>query len=300
MLGRRQSATCGSDGRIVAKRPFFPSAGRHLSAPVLSGDLRVFSLPDILLLINTNHKSGLDEVARLVTLSDFDRTLLGLVDGCRTVRDIVTFARRDEFETWQGLHALLSAGVIRVQLLTLDPAQAVPTVAQHVDDADLERAIDQYGGAVAMLLYDPDRDSVVMVEQFRLAALFAGSSPWQLECVAGLMEPEESAEQVAVRETREEANLDLIGPLLPIQRFMPATGSFDETVDLFCGRVDSAGAAGLYGAPDEQEDIRVVVKPVAEIETMLDRGEIESSHSVICLYWLLRHRDRLRREWLGG
>ncbi|PYT16666.1 MAG: hypothetical protein DMF51_04270 [Acidobacteria bacterium] len=152
MLGRRQSATCGSDGRIVAKRPFFPSAGRHLSAPVLSGDLRVFSLPDILLLINTNHKSGLDEVARLVTLSDFDRILLGLVDGRRTVRDIVTFARRDEFETWQGLHALLSAGVIRVQLLTLDPAQAVPTVAQHVDDADLERAIDQYGGAVAMLL----------------------------------------------------------------------------------------------------------------------------------------------------
>ena len=165
-----------------------------------------------------------------------------------------------------------------------------------------ERVFDvvRRGGAVAMLLYDPDRDSVVMVEQFRLAALFAGSSPWQLECVAGLIEPDESAEQVAVRETREEANLDLIAPLLPIQRFMPATGSFDETVDLFCGRVDSTGAAGVYGAPEEQEDIRVVVKPVAEVEAMLDRGEIESSHSVICLYWLLRHRDRLRREWLDG
>jgi len=165
-----------------------------------------------------------------------------------------------------------------------------------------ERVFDvvRRGGAVAILLYDPGRDSVVMVEQFRLAALFAGGSPWQLECVAGLMEPDESAEQVAVRETREEANLDLIAPLLPIQRFMPATGSFDEIVDLFCGRVDCAGAAGLYGAAEEQEDIRVVVKPVAEVEAMLDRGEIESSHSVICLYWLLRHRDRLRREWLDG
>jgi ADP-ribose pyrophosphatase len=165
-----------------------------------------------------------------------------------------------------------------------------------------ERVFDvvRRGGAVAILLYDPDRDSLVMVEQFRLAALFAGGSPWQLECVAGLMEPDESAEQVAVRETREEANLDLIGPLLPIQRFMPATGSFDETVDLFCGRVASTGAAGVYGAPEEQEDIRVVVKPVAEVEAMLDRGGIESSHTVICLYWLLRHRDRLRREWLGG
>ena len=165
-----------------------------------------------------------------------------------------------------------------------------------------ERVFDvvRRGRAVAILLYDPDRDSVVMVEQFRLAALFAGGSPWQLECVAGLMEPDESAEQVAVRETREEANLELIGPLLPIQRFMPATGSFDETVDLFCGRVDCTGAAGLYGAAEEQEDIRVVVKQVAEVEAMLDSGEIESSHSVICLYWLLRHRDRLRRNRLGG
>jgi len=95
---------------------------------------------------------SLDEVARSMTLSDFDKTVLGLVDGRRTVRDIVTLARRDEFETWQGLHALLSSGVVRIQLLTLDPARAAPVVAQHADDADLERAIDQYGGAVAMLL----------------------------------------------------------------------------------------------------------------------------------------------------
>ena len=165
-----------------------------------------------------------------------------------------------------------------------------------------ERVFDvvRRGGAAAMLLYDPDRDCVVMVEQFRLAALYAGLSPWQLECVAGLLEPGESAEAVATRETREEANLEPIGAPLRIQRFMPATGGLDETVELFCGRVDSTGAAGIYGAPEEQEDIRVVVKSVAEVEDMLDRGAIDSSHTLICLYWLLRHRDQLRREWLGG
>jgi ADP-ribose pyrophosphatase len=165
-----------------------------------------------------------------------------------------------------------------------------------------ERVFDvvRRGGAVAIVLYDPDRDSVVMVEQFRLAAVYAGRSPWQLECVAGLIEPDESAEAVAVRETREEANLELIGPPLPIQRFMPATGSFDETVDLLCGRCDSSGATGIHGAAEEQEDIRVVVKTLAEVETMLDRGAIDSSHTVICLYWLLRHREKLRREWLGA
>src|SRR5204862_1928182 len=131
---------------------------------------------------------------------------------------------------------------------------------------------------------------------FRLAALFGGRSPWQIEAVAGLVEPGESAAEVAIRETREEAGLDLLGPPLPVQIFLPASGSYDETVALFCGRVDASGAAGIYGLPEEQADIRVVVKPLAEVEAMLDAGTIESSHPVILLHWLLRHRDRLRRE----
>src|SRR6266436_8028037 len=165
-----------------------------------------------------------------------------------------------------------------------------------------ERVFDviRRGAAAAVLLYDPERDSVVLVEQFRLAALFAGRSPWQVEAVAGLIDSDETPEEVARREAREEANLDPIGPLLPIQTMMPATGSLDEAVWLYCGRVDSRGAAGIYGVAAEQEDIRVVVKTVAESEAMLDAGQIDSAHTLISLYWLLRHRDRLRDEWLGG
>jgi ADP-ribose diphosphatase len=155
------------------------------------------------------------------------------------------------------------------------------------------------GAAAAVLLYDPERDGVVLIEQFRLAALFAGRSPWQIEAVAGLVDTDETPAEVARRETREEANLDPIGPLLPIQTMMPAAGSLDEAVYLYCGRVDSRGAGGIHGLADEHEDIRVVVKTVAEIEVMLDTGQIENAHTLICLYWLLRHRDRLRREWLG-
>ena len=156
------------------------------------------------------------------------------------------------------------------------------------------------GAAAAVLLYDPDRDSVVLIEQFRVAALFAGRSPWQVEAVAGLIDSDETPEEVARREAREEANLDPIGPLLPIQTMMPATGSLDEAVFLYCGRVDCRGAAGIYGVAAEQEDIRVLVKTMPEIEAMLDSGQIDSAHTLISLYWLLRHRDRLRDEWLGG
>jgi ADP-ribose pyrophosphatase len=68
-------------------------------------------------------------------------------------------------------------------------------------------------------------------------------------------------------------------------------------VMLFCGRVDSTLAAGVHGLAEEHEDIRVIVKPVAEVEALLDAGAIENGHTLIGLYWLLRHRDRLRRLW---
>ena len=67
------------------------------------------------------------------------------------------------------------------------------------------------GRAVAIVLYDPDRDSVVLIEQFRLPALLAGSSPWQIEAAAGMIDNDETPEAVAIRETREETGLNLVG-----------------------------------------------------------------------------------------
>jgi ADP-ribose pyrophosphatase len=153
------------------------------------------------------------------------------------------------------------------------------------------------GQAASLVLYDPDQESVVMVEQFRLPALLAGSSPWQLETAAGLIDSGETPVAVAIRETQEETGLVPIGAPILIQRYLPSNGGSDESVFLFCGRVDSTVAAGVHGLAEEHEDIRVAVKTLAEIEAMLDQGAIESGHTLIGLYWLLRHRDHLRRLW---
>jgi ADP-ribose pyrophosphatase len=151
------------------------------------------------------------------------------------------------------------------------------------------------GRAVAIILYDPYRDSVVLVEQFRLPALLAGSSPWQLEAVAGMIDTGETPEAVAMRETREETGLELIGEPIVIQHYLPSAGGSDECVALFCGQIDSSLAAGVHGLPEEHEDIRVAVKTLPEVEAMIDAGAIESGHTLIALYWLLRHRDRLQQ-----
>jgi ADP-ribose pyrophosphatase len=156
------------------------------------------------------------------------------------------------------------------------------------------------GAAAAVVLYDPDRDAVVLIEQFRLPALAAGASPWQLEVVAGLLDGEEAPETVAARETREETGLELAGELIAIQRYLPSCGASDESVHLYCARIDAGPAGGIHGSKAEGEDIRTVVKTVTEIETLLDRGAIENGHSLVALYWLLRHRDELRRRWTRG
>jgi ADP-ribose pyrophosphatase len=153
------------------------------------------------------------------------------------------------------------------------------------------------GQAVAIVLFDPDHDSVVLIEQFRLPALLAGSSPWQIEAAAGMIDSEETPEAVAIRETREETGLALIGDPILIQRYLSSAGGSDESVALFCGRVDSTLAAGVHGLAEEHEDIRVVVKSLPEIEALLDTGAIESGHTLIALFWLLRQRDRLLRRW---
>src|SRR5215467_3943586 len=89
------------------------------------------------------------------------------------------------------------------------------------------------GAAVAVLLYDPDREAVVLVEQFRIPPLLAGFSPWVIEVVAGLVDREgETHEEVGRRETMEEAGLELIGEPIPIQRYVPMPGNSDETITL--------------------------------------------------------------------
>src|SRR5690606_11031997 len=116
--------------------------------------------------------------------------------------------------------------------------------------------------AAVALLYDPPRERVVMIEQFRAPAIGKVANPWLLELVAGLIDKDEAPEEVARREAQEEAGCT-VGALLPIARYLPSPGGSDEFVHLFLGIVDSEGLGGIHGLPDEHEDIRVHLVPLA-------------------------------------
>ncbi|MCP3674599.1 MAG: NUDIX domain-containing protein, partial [Gammaproteobacteria bacterium] len=63
-----------------------------------------------------------------------------------------------------------------------------------------QREIFERGNAAAVLLYDPDLQVIILLEQFRAGALACEKSPWMLELVAGIIETGETPEDVVIRE----------------------------------------------------------------------------------------------------
>jgi ADP-ribose pyrophosphatase len=161
----------------------------------------------------------------------------------------------------------------------------------------IEREILMRGQVAAVLPYDPDRDAVVLLEQFRAGKFAAGSAdPWMIEIVAGIIEAGETPEDMARREAVEEAGCRL-GAMEPLPGFYPSAGGSSEYTHLFCGRVDSRGVGGIHGLDHEDEDIRVIVEPTDRALERLARGEIDNAISIVALQWLALNRERLRAQW---
>ncbi len=158
------------------------------------------------------------------------------------------------------------------------------------------REIVERGDVVAVLLYDPDRDEVVMIEQFRVGALAHARGPWLLEVVAGMVEPGEAAQDVARREALEEAGL-VVGELIHVTDFFATPAKSSEHSTLFCGRVDASNAGGVHGLAAEGEDIRVVVMALDEALAALTDGRVNSAWPMIALYWLQHNRTAVRARW---
>lgn len=157
--------------------------------------------------------------------------------------------------------------------------------------------------AAGVLLYDPDRDQLVLVEQFRIGALEAaqtlGSSPWLLEVVAGIMAPDENAAELSRREAKEEAGCD-IQDLVHITDYYNSPGGSNERISLYCGRVDAGNAGGIHGLEEENEDIRALVLSFEEAWQALQDGRMNNAMAIIAMQWLYINRGSLRQRWRSG
>ena len=162
--------------------------------------------------------------------------------------------------------------------------------------AALERELLERGDAAVVLPYDPVRRQVVLVEQFRIGALAREDHPWLLEPVAGIIDPGETTAEVARREAKEEAGLEL-QDLVPIGSYYPSPGGSSEVCYAFIARIDARGAGGLFGLADHGEDVKAHVVPLATALGWLEDGRLRAASALITLQWLARHRAELEVLW---
>jgi ADP-ribose pyrophosphatase len=163
---------------------------------------------------------------------------------------------------------------------------------------EISRELFVRGSCIAVLLYDPDADKVVLIEQFRAGAMIRPERAWLVEIVAGAIEEGETAEEVAFRESLEEAGCE-IQELITINEFYTTPGGASERITLFCGRVDSDKIGGVHGLDEEHEDIWVRTVPFEEAYHMVQIGEIESAIPIIAIQWLALNRQQLQQQWIN-
>lgn len=169
---------------------------------------------------------------------------------------------------------------------------------------DITREVFERGHAVGILPYDPVRDEVVLIEQFRPGALIAlnspwfaaDASPWLYEAVAGIIDPGESPEDVAYRETIEEAGTKL-SDLMPVCHYLVSPGGTTESVFVFVGCVDSSNIDGVHGVATEGEDIRPFAIPLQEAYDAISIGKINNGMTIIALQWLMLNKQQVRIKW---
>ncbi|WP_281630024.1 ADP-ribose diphosphatase [Vibrio sp. St2] len=159
----------------------------------------------------------------------------------------------------------------------------------------IEREMFERGHAAALLPYDPVSDQVVLIEQIRVGAL-EHAHPWQLEIVAGIIDTDESPEQVVRREASEEAGIS-VEELTKVTSYYPSSGGCSEKLDVYVGKVDASTAHGIHGLDYEGEDIRVHVVSRETAYQWIVEGKFENGASIIALQWLQLNHQSLREQW---
>jgi len=149
--------------------------------------------------------------------------------------------------------------------------------------------------ASSVLLYDPQQDEVVLIEQFRIGAL-ESDNPWLLEIIGGHIGAGETPEEVARRESLEEAGCEVLD-LLPICEFLVTPGTSGERNHLYCARVDASQAGGIHGIKEEGEDIRVEKMSFADAMDEIYGGRINSTTGIMAMQWLALNREQLQQRW---
>jgi nudix-type nucleoside diphosphatase (YffH/AdpP family) len=157
------------------------------------------------------------------------------------------------------------------------------------------REVFESSDAALVLPYDPVRDRVLLIEQFRMGPFGRGDTkPWTLEPVAGRIDAGETPEATAEREGMEEAGVSF-DRLEHIASYYPSPGSMTEYFHSYLGLADLPDTLDNSGGLDsEHEDIRLHLLGFDAAMDLVASGEANVGPLILALMYLQRERSRLR------
>ena len=142
--------------------------------------------------------------------------------------------------------------------------------------------------AAGVLLYNDQQQRFALIEQFRVGALNDSESAWQLEVIAGVLDGDEAPEDCIRRESLEESGCE-VQQLQHLFSFYPSAGSCSEFFHLYAAEVELPKMGGIFGMPDEGENIQLHLFDYSELGTLLKNGRLRNAPVIMALQWLAQH-----------
>ena len=142
--------------------------------------------------------------------------------------------------------------------------------------------------AAGVLLYNDQQQRFALIEQFRVGALNDAESAWQLEIIAGVLDGDEAPEDCIRRESLEESGCE-VQQLQHLFSFYPSAGACSEFFHLYAAEVELPKIGGIFGMPDEGENIQLHLFDYSELDTLLKNGRLRNAPVIMALQWLAQH-----------
>jgi len=140
------------------------------------------------------------------------------------------------------------------------------------------------GDGAAILLYDPDRKTVILTRQFRFPVYFNGEPGYIIEVCAGKLDGDDPA--TCARKEAEEETGYRVTDVRQVFRSYMSPGSVTERLSLFIVQYDADKRVSEGGGhAHEGEDIEVLELPFAQALEMVEAGEINDAKTVMLLQY---------------
>lgn len=163
----------------------------------------------------------------------------------------------------------------------------------HGEKHRLKREVYHRTPAACILLYDPARETVVLVRQYRLPSQLVGQPAWMIEVPAGLLDGDDP-EAAIRREAMEETGF-CVRDVRFLFKALTSPGSVTEIIHFFAAVIDTSDrVADGGGLAEEHEDIEVLEVPLSDAMAMIESGDIYDAKTIMLLQWAVLNKDSLK------